>query len=60
MRLSKTCRVSFCQNSPLKIRGGKESYGYGNNPFIPLTLRERFKERALILRGILKERPLGC
>jgi len=27
-------------------------------PFIPLTLRGRFEERILILRGILKERPL--
>ena len=53
MGLSKTYQVSFCGSTPLKIRGVRGVMEI--TPFIPLTLRGRFKERILILRGILKE-----
>jgi len=35
VKLRRTSQVSFCQNSPLKIRGVRGSYGYGNNPLYP-------------------------
>jgi len=44
------------QITPLKIRGVRGVMEI--TPFIPLTLRGRFKERILILRGRFKERPL--
>jgi len=49
VKLSKTCHVSFCQISPLKIRGERGVIEI--TPFIPLTLRGRFKGRALISKG---------
>jgi len=42
MKLSRTCHVSFCQISPLKIRGERGVMEI--TPFIPLTLRGRLKE----------------
>ena len=53
MKLSRTYQVSFCGITPLKIRGVRGVMKV--TPCIPLTLRGRFKEGALILRGILKE-----
>ena len=56
MGLSRTYQVSFCGSTPLKIRGVRGVMEITPFiPFIPLTLRGRFKERILILRGILKE-----
>jgi hypothetical protein len=42
MKLNGTYQVSFCQNSPLKIRGVRGVMEV--TPFIPLTLRVTLKE----------------
>jgi hypothetical protein len=53
MKLSRTCHVSFCQITPLKIRGIRGVIEI--TPFIPPYIKGEIEWRSLILRGILKE-----
>jgi len=51
MKLSRTYQISFCEISPLKIRGDRGVMEVMEvTPCVPLTLRGRFKEY-LSLRG---------
>jgi hypothetical protein len=60
VKLSRTCHIIFRQITPLKIRGVRGVRVMEITPFIPLTFKGEIERRALILRGILKERPLAC
>jgi len=44
MKLRRTSQVSFCQNSPLKIRGVRGVMVMEITPNIPLTLRGILKK----------------
>jgi len=49
MKLSRTCHVSFCQITPLKIRGARGVMEI--TPFIPPYIKGEIERRALISKG---------